>query len=216
VHCSGTCFKVVFGEQIKNYLEESVKSRSHFLPIAVIAMALLLPVLAGAQDSLPRYEAGFQFTGLRLANPIGESAAGLGGRFGVNFNKYLTAETEFNRFPSASSDFGENEALFGVKLGVRTDSGGIFFKARPGFLTFPANGALHGRGLTDSTEFAFDFGMVAEKYVGQHLLLRLDAGDTVVAYGGQHILDTSQPGGRATTLGTTSNLQISVGVGIRF
>jgi len=186
------------------------------LSVAFTSMIFLLNALAGAQDSPPRYEAGIQFSGLRLGNPIGEGAAGLGARFGVNFNKYLTVEAEFNHFPAASSDFGETEGVFGAKIGVRTEYGGIFFKARPGFLHFPARGSLHGRGLGNPSEFVSDFGIVAEKYVGQHFLLRLDAGDTVAAYGGQKILDVSQPGGRVVTLGTTNNFQASVGVGIRF
>jgi Outer membrane protein beta-barrel domain len=192
-----------------------VEFHSRVVRIFVVCLSLLAAARGRAQAFPPRFEAGVQFTGLHLVD-VGEGAAGLGGRFGVNLTKYIAVEAEFNHFPKASSDFGEDEGLFGVKLGVRNEFGGVFLKARPGFVHFPSDGAVRGRGLSNPTEFAFDFGLVAEKYVGNHFLMRFDAGDTVLAYGGQHLLDVSRPGGQLVSLGTTNNFQVSVGVGVRF
>jgi hypothetical protein len=192
-----------------------VKFNFRIVGISAICLSGLAATHARAQALPPRFEAGVQFTGLHLVD-VGEGAAGLGGRFGVNLTKYVAVEAEFNHFPKASSDFGEDEGLFGVKLGVHNEFGGVFLKARPGFVHFPSDGAVRGRGLSNPTEFAFDFGMVGEKYVGNHFLLRFDVGDTVLAYGGQHLLDVSHAGGQLVNLGTTNNFQVSVGVGVRF
>jgi hypothetical protein len=192
-----------------------VKVHSRVVRCFVVCLALLAVVHVRAQTLPPRFEAGVQFTGLHLVD-VGEGAAGLGGRFGVNVSKYVAVEAEFDHSPKASSDFGEDEGLFGLKLGVRNEFGGVFLKARPGFVHFPSDGAVRGRGLSNPTEFAFDFGMVGEKYVGDHFVMRFDAGDTVLAYGGQHLLNVAQPGGQLVNLGTTNNFQVSVGVAVRF
>lgn len=185
---------------------------------AVGAILLVACTNATAQTgNVPRFETGVHFTGLKLPSPIGEAPAGLGGRFGYNFSNHFGVEAEVNHFPGGrrGGDFGETQALFGLKAGIASEYGGIFAKVRPGFIHFPAEGALRGRGLTQPDNFALDVGFVAERYFANHTYIRLDAGDTIIAYGKNRILNPVVGGGLVSP-GTTHNFQFSFGVGIHF
>jgi len=170
---------------------------------------------AQAQSGIPRFEGGVIFTALRLPDPIGEGAAGVGARFGHNVNKYFGLDVEVNHFPGGTRqapDFGETEGLFGIKTGYGNRYAGIFFKARPGFIHFAKNSATVGRGLSENY-FVLDIGGVAERYWGNHTYFRFDFGDTIIAYGNTRYLGTF---GNTVVLGTVHNPQISFGVGIHF
>lgn len=170
----------------------------------------------GYAQTIPRTEFGTQFTVLRLPNPIGESAVGLGARAGYNFSDHVGVEAEINHFPggrTGSPDFGETQALVGAKIGYGGDYGGIFAKVRPGLIHFSKDSVTVGRGLKQQTYFSSDFGKVAERYFQNHMYLRFDIGDAMFAYGGESYLDVS---GKTTRSSTTHNLQASFGIGIHF
>lgn len=192
---------------------------SLYLSYAVAFLVLLSMFSAPAlhaQMELPRIETGVHFVGLKLPNPIGESAAGIGGRFGYNFSNHFGLEAELNHFPGGTkraSNFGETEGLFGLKVGIGRSYGGIFAKARPGFIHFPKDSATAGRGLIKRDYFALDLGIVAERYWRNHTYIRFDAGDTIISYGGERYSD---PFGGIVRLGTTHNFQFSFGVGLYF
>jgi len=79
-------------------------------------------------------------------------------------------------------------------------------KGRPGFHTdFVVNDR-------EQAQFALDVGGVAELYPNPHLVLRFDAGDVIIPFGNGVV----GKGLFAQRLGTTHNLQYSLGVGIRF
>jgi len=166
-----------------------------------------------AGEAYPRIETGLVFTVLRLPQPIGEGAGGIGGRFGYNFSHDAGIEAEVNHFPGRSQ-FGETQGFFGLKLGFAENGGGFFVKARPGFIHFPSGGDLQARGLTQLNHFALDLGVVAERYFSNHTYIRLDLGDTIISYGGARILNPLN--GRITPLGTIHNFQLSFGVGVYF
>ncbi len=131
--------------------------------------------------------------------------------------------TEINYFPEARENFAapfylnsrRTQGLFGVKMGARSETMGIFAKLRPGFMHF-GEGTLDPRIATllpaparvSSTEFALDLGGVFELYPTRRAALRFDLGDTIIRFSGN-----SPIGGPSTT---THNLQLSVGVGFRF
>jgi hypothetical protein len=177
---------------------------------------LLLNFPVQAQIDVPRIETGVQFVGLRLPQPIGESAAGVGARFGYNISNHFGLEAEVNHFPGGTKlapNFGETQGLFGLKAGYGTKEGGVFAKVRPGFIHFPQDSAAVGRGLVKRDYFALDVGIIAERYWRNHLYLRFDAGDTIISYNGERYIDTF---GRVVPLHTTNNFQFSIGFGVHF
>jgi hypothetical protein len=189
--------------------------------IRIHTLGILLQFLFGsdarAQTEIPRIETGIQFTALHLPAPIGEGAAGVGGRFTYNLSSHFGLEAEVNHFPGGTrlaSNFGETEGLFGLRAGFAIPKGGMFLKARPGFIHFSETSDVHGRGLNQLDHFALDLGFVGTRYFSNHTYLRFDAGDTIITYGNERLLDPLN--GRVSRLGTVHNPQISIGVGIHF
>ena len=189
-----------------------------FVRIVALAISLQFSIVIGAsaQTEVPTIETDLHFVALKLPDPVGEGAAGIGGRFGYNLSNHLGIEAELNHFPGgtpSNPNFGETEGLFGIKAGFGRRYGGIFGKVRPGFIHFPKDGVAVLRGLRAQNYFAIDLGVVAERYWGNHAYFRFDAGDTVISYGGERYVD---PFGRIVRLHTTNNLQLSVGLGLSF
>jgi len=176
------------------------------------------------------------------------SVPGFGGRFGYNFNRHVAAEAEVNFFPRDRAAEGGRkvQGLFGVKAGRRFEKFGVFGKARPGFLrqsqadfrprenTFciaqlaifpPPAGCFDTEPRTD---FALDVGGVLEFYPSRRVVVRLDAGDTIVRHGERRVavarddapraFDQIPSGAAVVAAGreTTHNFQGSLGVGFRF
>jgi len=190
-------------------------SLAHIVGLAAIAL-LFSASRACAQMTVPRIEAGVQFVELKLPNPIGEHAPGIGARFGYNLSNYFGLEAEANHFPGGTkqdSNFGESQGLFGLKAGYGGSYGGIYAKVRPGFIHFSRDSATVGRGLKNQDYFALDAGIVAERYWHNHTYLRFDGGDTIISYGGERYINLT---GTPVTLNTRHNPQFSIGVGLHF
>jgi hypothetical protein len=171
-----------------------------------------------AQTDFPRVETGVQLTALVLNSPANAGGLGLGARFGYNLTNHFGLEGEVNRFPGAGTLGGPNasvtDGLFGLKAGLFARDTGLFLKARPGFVHFPQNGDLQARGLTHLSHFAFDVGVIGERYLSDHLYLRLDLSDTIVAYGNEKVADTVT--GQLNRLGTRNNATFAIGFGVHF
>jgi hypothetical protein len=185
-----------------------------------IWLTLLLPSgqvhAQGYAYTPPRFEAGLLLTAIEL-DVIGEKPVGIGGRFTYNHFENLAFEAELSHFPEdPSGDFGETQALFGVKAGGRFDDFGLFAKVRPGFIHF--GGGEAAERLSDKTHFACDVGGVLEYYPSPRWLLRADFGDTIIPFGGTRFISPfGGPGGpRVIRLGTTHNSQSSFGFAVRF
>jgi hypothetical protein len=238
--------------------------RLHFTPF-VFAIGLLFSGATGAraQDTERKWEVGGQFSAFSVSNGegtvstvfpcfnppcpvittnVGErrTEPGFGARVGYSFNRYLTAEAEFNFFPRegelTDSDFTGGrkvQGLFGVKVGRRFERVGVFAKARPGFVNFREGDLRPRPGIaciaifppplscsetTDRTDFAFDVGGVFELYPSAQIIVRLDAGDTILRSGAHTVPGTILS--RDITIGvpadTSHNFQGSVGFGFRF
>jgi len=166
-----------------------------------MTLVLTVPAIASAQGTEQRYELGglVTYTFLRAIGStdagVGTEAVGLGGRLVYRAFPSLDLETEINFLPGNSATSGNHvQGLFGVKAGKRWQKGGIFLKARPGFIHFrrdpfgvakPSGGFfLHER--VASTEPDIDLGGVVEYYTARGLILRFDLGDSVIHYATPH------------------------------
>lgn len=198
---------------------------------------ILICTTARAQQIEPsKLEIGAQFSSLTLTEPGIKREVGVGGRLTYNLNKNLAIEAEGNYFPSGSTRgfiHGGNilQGQFGVKAGKRWDRFGIFAKARPGFLSFDGSYAprlagttmVFGREVTlydhriiRRTHFSMDLGGVVEVYPSRRVIVRFDAGDTVIRYGPHDELDFSHSPEFFRAPGrTTHNFQFSAGVSFR-
>jgi hypothetical protein len=198
-----------------------------------IGMILLLtvPNIAGAQDTQQRYELGglITYTFLReigsTDSGIGTGAGGLGGRFAYRALPMLDLESEISYLPGNSATSGNHlQGFFGVKAGKRWEKGGIFLKARPGFIHFRRDpfgvqkpgSSIFSHERASSTEPNLDLGGVIEYYTSRGLILRFDLGDSVIRYG-RRTVRTSEfvPAYEAGGF-TTHNWQWSFGIGLRF
>jgi len=183
-----------------------------------VSLGLLWPTISRAQTDYPRIEAGIQLTALLLNPPINGGGLGVGARFGYNLTSHFGLEGEVNRFPGAGTfsepNLSVTDSLFGVKAGLFARDTGVFLTARPGFIHFPRNGDLQAHGLTHLDHFAFDVGLVGERYFPNHLFVRLDLSDTLLAFGNEHVTDTMT--GTLTRLGTRNNATFAIGFGLHF
>ncbi|HEU4766386.1 MAG TPA: outer membrane beta-barrel protein, partial [Pyrinomonadaceae bacterium] len=159
-----------------------------------------------------KIEAGIHFSSFTLGpqdqqllgfEDHARSEAGAGARVGYNITKYLAVEAEINFFPNENAPTfvsGGNllQGQFGAKVGKRFDRFGIFAKGRPGFLNFSRVITQTGTqsfnvggqtitfptfGIERRNYFSLDVGGVVEFYPSRRVLVRFDAGDTIVHQG---------------------------------
>ncbi len=175
---------------------------------AILVLFAAGTVQAQTQSDLPRCEVGAYFTSLHLPD-IQEWPGGFGGRFGYNLFEYVALEGEFNYFPahspktigsgpsfppqSAVEWFGESQALFGIKSGIRIDRFGFFGKAKPGFIHMTDRQNLQLLNNQNRTRFALELGGVFEYYLSRSIVLRVDMGETMVDFGGYKPIGDYQP-----------------------
>jgi len=153
--------------------------------------------------------------------------AGLGGRFTYNFNEQLALDSELNFFPEnhlLNEEFAQKmQGFVGIKAGIRKKRVGVFAKARPGvmwFGEFPSRGSCSTGptftvcNVAHETDFAMDVGGVVEFYPAGRLVIRADAGDTIIRYKSR--LVATFPTTISVPAETKNNFQISLGFGWRF
>jgi hypothetical protein len=194
-------------------------------------LVLMVPDISGAQDTEQRYELGglVTYTFLREIGTrdvgVGTDSGGLGGRLVYRAFRLLDLETEFNFLPGNSATSGNHlQGFFGVKTGKRWKKGGIFLKARPGFIHFRRDpfgvtkpgSSIFSTERATSTEPDIDLGGVVEYYTARGLILRFDLGDSVIHYARRTVrtsefLPPFEAGGF-----TTHNWQGSFGISFRF
>lgn len=215
----------------------------------VLTTALLAQTSAARAQSTdaPKVEVGTQFSSLSVTPPNSastENAAGFGARITYNFTNYFAVEAQGDFYPTKTrADFATGgrveQAQFGIKVGKRWQKFGLFAKVRPGFVSFdgtvkitralfsPVPGGtprpFNFFGSERKTHFSADVGGVLEFYPSRRLVVRFDAGDTVIRYGEHNELGESiviltreeLPVVRAAA-DTQHNFQFSGGVGFRF
>ena len=181
-------------------------NRTSFL-IALGVILLLHSMVRPQSEELPKFEVAGEFTTLERGDFSGRRTdPGFGGRFTYNLNNYIALDSEVNFFLPDEGPPTATQSLFGIKAGKRTKYVGVFAKVRPGFQT---NFVVNDR---EQARLALDVGGVAEFYPNRHVVLRFDAGDVIIPFGNGVVGE----GLFAQRLGTTHNLQYSLGVGIRF
>lgn len=196
-----------------------------------VILLLMIPNIAGAQNTEQRYELGgvFTYTFLReigsTDSGVGTEAGGFGGRLVYRALPMLDLESEINFLPGNSATSGNHlQGFFGVKAGKRWEKGGIFLKARPGFIHFRRDpfgvqkpgSSIFSPERAASTELNVDLGGVIEYYTSRGLILRFDLGDSVIRYA-RRTVRTSEfvPAFEAGGF-TTHNWQGSFGISLRF
>ena len=213
-------------------------SRDKHTPMKPCIVLLLTVVaftsVAVAQSTKEKIEIGVQTTSLTLVQPdfsaFDDTQPGIGGRFTFNFNRSIAAEAEINFLPKKqfvlTADGNAIQAQFGVKIGKRFEKFGIFGKIRPGFLSVDRfasyiPGAQIGTDPYFTIErrafFTIDAGGVLELYPSKQLVVRFDAGDTVIRhparFGQVSILDPTVQLIRPAKF--NHNFQFTAGVGFR-
>src|SRR5215471_6979641 len=147
-----------------------------------LVLLLLVPEILAAQDPGQRFEVGglITYTFLREIGTrdvgVGTESAGLGGRLVYRAFPLVDLENEINFLPGNSATSGNHlQGFFGVKAGKRWQKGGIFLKARPGFIHFrrdpfgvgkPGSNFLSTERAA-STEPDIDLGGVIEYYTAR-------------------------------------------------
>ena len=214
----------------------------------VFALLALLPAGALAQETdAPKVEVGVQYSSLSLTLPSfggTENAVGFGARATYNFNDYFAVEAEGNVYPTGTTrgyvtGGAAQQAQFGVKVGKRWKSFGLFAKARPGFVSFSETFAptvfqvalpdgtttgVVGLERERKTHFSADLGGVLEFYPSRRLLVRFDVGDTIIRYGEHDEVGPFpllpgplvQPPIFRAPAEVAHNFQFTAGVGFRF
>ncbi|HEX8191035.1 MAG TPA: outer membrane beta-barrel protein [Pyrinomonadaceae bacterium] len=217
-----------------------MKTRALFTFNALALLLLASAAGASAQEhDAPKLEIGVQYSSLSIDLPgFGgtEHAPGVGGRVTYNLSDYFAVEAEGNIFPAATGgDYttggGAQQLQAGVKAGKRWKRFGLFAKARPGLVSFGETltplPAVSGGTTTfvfdreRKTHFSTDVGGVLEFYPSRRMLVRFDAGDTIVRYGGHRELQFDPAGTGAQFIGPARpevkhNFQFTAGVGFRF
>jgi hypothetical protein len=196
--------------------------------LLVATLTISLSSQTQAQTDHHRLEVGIQYTSLTLSR-FDSVESGIGGRFGVRVHRYLTVETEYTFFPK--SELGNSGldqkglGLVGVKSGISNRWVGLFGKFRPGMMTFASRNRLPGLcRVADDTvvcnekgsgnKLALDMGGVFEAYPTPGVVIRADLGDTIIRFRDDTFFTFPIP--TRVRDGWSHNLQVTVGVGLRF
>jgi len=200
-------------------LKRFVKHFARVSAASLFGAVLLAAEPARAQTDPPRFEVGAQLSTVDMRESVREKPLGIGGRFSYNLNEYAAVEAELNYFSTPEANLDRTQGLFGLKAGRRfggdSPKVGVFVKARPGFVRF--HGLREpGVSINGTTKPALDLGGVLELYPSKRTVFRIDAGDTIIFYGGETVRRFSLPGAPQERLGTGHGLQVAVGFGFRF
>ncbi len=183
------------------------------------------------------YGVAFDETPLRPLVFDEDPQPGFGGRFAYNFTPNIAAEVQTDFYPkylfspdgTASGRMSQVQA--GVKIGKRFEKFGVFGKVRPGAVSFSETFIFEDFGppptffpfeahIGRTTYFSLDAGGVIELYPSPRVIVRFDAGDTMIRYGGNKLpFAIAQPLPRPVPVAPYQFLhhfQFSSGVGFRF
>ena len=179
--------------------------------IAIVASSLaILAFVVQTAAAQGRFEAGIQFTSVHL-HKLHETPFGIGGRFLFNFESRYALDVEVTHYPeNPSGNFGQTGFLAGSKNGWRGEKLGAFGKSRFGLMHF--GGAFYESRLDKKNFFMTDIGGVFEYYPSERVVVRIDAGDTIIFYGSHALFR----GPNSPPLGTVHNFQPAVGLSFRF
>lgn len=215
-------------------------NRTSFIA-AVIGMFLLHSVAFSQSQDPPKFELAGEFTTLERGNSLmARTEPGIGGRLTYNLNRVFSLEAAGYFFPrqcfGCVNDGRVIQAVGGVKAGKRSESWGIFAKARPGVVSFSDGefNLLPVGPVTPSTlfevqrsrvtSFATDIGAVLEFYPSKRIVTRFDAGDTIIYFTPRTtntirfdaVTNSSFVGPVTRPARTTHSFQFMASIGFRF
>lgn len=207
-------------------------SKTRFFHFCFLLLVLCCVSPAKAQDSPGRFEVGGSLTVLNSPHQLlngTEAHLGPGLEGDFNFGRHFALDAALSWLPDNTVGVRNNvtQALFGAKVGTRTQHFGFFGKVRPGFVSlrnslqltevFTGNSATPIIRFSRLTERAIDLGGVFEYYPAKHWALRYDAGDTVVFEETREVfVNPPVPGPQAFAGKTRNRFQFSTGVHYRF
>jgi hypothetical protein len=171
-------------------------------------LLLLVPLIAmNAQEVPPRVEAGVHLS-TADEGALHEKPLGAGARFTLRLNRFVSLDSEVNRYPVARTIaiFPMTQVLVGARVGIVLGPIGIFGKIRPGFSAYDATEYKPGIG----TKANLDIGGVLELYSSRHVGARMDAGRTIFFYGNGPV--RTPAGIDPIVLGTRGQLQAGIGL----
>lgn len=196
--------------------------------IASGVLSLLSVSAAGAGKNPPRFEAGPVFSFLHQPKMQTTNQLEVGGRFSYNLFAHIGVEAEYviSPFRPSAAGFFEggriNQGFLGAKAGWRWQKWGVYGKFRPGFVAYTS--AIRSFSFSPPSfnlrtgwlmEPALDAGGVVEFYLSRRMLLRYDAGDTIILYESQTL--TNPTSLTITLRGFTRHaFQFNTGLSFRF
>jgi hypothetical protein len=159
----------------------------------LICVLVFFPILLCAQE-FTHFEVGLASSTLPNTRLLPVTDTGVGARFAYNFTPSIGIDSEFasyftNLNEITTQDGGRASAFVaGVKAGVRRRKFGIFFKARPGIMSFsnvPTRQAIitGATARTRKTHAALDIGIAGEFYPSARTVVRMDVGQMLIRYG---------------------------------
>jgi hypothetical protein len=205
--------------------------------LRILAVLVVLCATGAAQEKIQRFEAGADFTYLRLHTPssIAGNRLGIGGRFSFNINETFAIDSEWSNslseqpilFTGEFTGGRSNEIFAGVKAGGRGRRFGIFMKLRPGLITAGNVAKIISPGpvtfltvkMGRRIDPLLDAGGVFEFYLSKRWILRYDVSDTIIFYGdGVRFVNFPPPFPTDARVSgsSTQNLRITAGVSYRF
>ena len=169
-----------------------------------------------AQEDVPRFEIGGQFSLLNRNNPSSDFFAppprirpGFGARFTYNVTNNVALEAEGNFFPARHDNTGFPsgdiyQGQFGVKAGKRFNQLNLFIKGRPGFIGFTR--VSHLLGFTRITIIHPNLGPLQfdnpEFRIGKATYPSLDVGGVVEFYPSRRVVTRLDIGDTIIRYGT--------------
>ena len=133
-----------------------------------------------------------------------DTQPGFGGRFTYNITPGIAAEVQADFypkrqfFPDGAAGGRAFQVQAGAKIGRRFEKFGLFGKIRPGAMSFSETFIFEDFGpppiffpfefqIGRTTYFSLDAGGVLEIYPSPRVVVRFDAGDTMIRYGGHKL-----------------------------
>lgn len=161
--------------------------------VSLVSVTITLLSCAAVAQQFTKTEIGAETSILFRNRLVSLTDIGVGGRFTYNFTPSVGIESEVNSYftngMSGSLQDGGRAivGLIGPKAGIRKDKFGVFFKARPGVMSFSdvfTSAAVFGNLATArKTHAALDLGVATEFYPSPRTILRFDIGRLLVRYG---------------------------------
>ena len=192
------------------------------------ALASFLPCRLASQQ-YTRIEFGVTSSSILASRFSSATDSGVGARFTYNINSTLGIDSEtdfyFTNIHTSPSLQAGGRAMLGVlgpKAGIRRQRYGVFFKARPGVLSFGsavASSSLFGNAATKRiTHAVLDLGLVSEFYPSPRAVLRVDVGTLLTRYGDATLFSVPTTNGVFTVRSTgivSAPWHLAVGAGYR-